>query len=87
MKCRNKQSTTLGFVTIAFALVCLSFLFNLMVYHICGAFECKGSGVELIGLGSFGAAISAVLGIWLVREGTEKVKEYKENNRITHGEN
>lgn len=73
LKCRNKESITLGFVTIAFTLISLAFLVNTVVHHFIN------DDVTRISLTQYGTSIGAVLFIWLGRETVEKVKDYKDN--------
>jgi len=64
---RGKESKTLIFVSIAFAVTTIKFAISGISIE--GVME-----VSRFGGGEYAAAIGAILGIWLGREYTEKVK-------------
>jgi len=72
LKIRGKESTTLTFVTISWAILQVKFLIS--------GIKLGSLGVQqLITAAEFGAATALILGIWLTREWKAKSDEKKEN--------
>lgn len=68
---RGKESITLGFVFISWAVVVVKFLIAGITIGSLGT-------MPMIGAGEFGMAVAAILAIWLGREWTEKKNQNKE---------
>lgn len=62
---RGRESTTLTFVAVSWAVVVLRFAVGGLSFGEYGTIEATGAG-------EFGAAVALILGIWLGREWTEK---------------
>jgi len=71
MNVRDKESKTLFFVTVAFIVITLRFVF--------GGISLQSGGLSIqiptSGLVDYGTAFAAVLAPWLVREWKEKAEE------------
>ena len=65
---RGRESTTLGFVVVAFWLVTLKYAFSGIAY----ADGKLSVSLSFAGAGEYGAAVALILAIWLGREWQEK---------------
>jgi len=68
---RNKESTTLLFVAVAFVVVIIKFVLAGLSLGVLGV-------VPAMSGGEFAMAVGAVLGVWLTRE-------WKEKDKAEHG--